>query len=331
MKKLSVILFALGLCGLLRAQDARVDLSASGTANCYIVPAAGEYSFLAAKALDNKAIAGAEEASLLWQATAGGTDVDILRDLRLSDGRICFNVPEFVPANLLVAALDSRGNILWSWHLWLTASPDQQSESGTPMDRNLGALSVRFGDPAAAGLSYQWGRKDPLLPGSYIVTAGRVGAPEQYATAQPVSFIPGDDRYRDWMPRASSGEPLWSDERKTAADPCPAGWRVPRSDWWKSNAALRVYGSDLTGIIALSEPGAVERINDGEIPLWYPSAGYIDWRSGEYLSAGVYGFYWTSGTEGELADQMYFFRTGYLNALRATFRAYGCSVRCVRE
>lgn len=90
--------------------------------------------------------------------------------------------------NALVGAFDAKGNLLWSWHLWICPDldtngdgfievkedPDIQDEIGagnhlqewstgyTFMDRNLGALSNKPG-LASLGLLYQWGRKDPFI------------------------------------------------------------------------------------------------------------------------------------------------------------------------
>ncbi|MCD7970088.1 MAG: hypothetical protein LUF87_07020 [Alistipes sp.] len=89
--------------------------------------------------------------------------------------------PSAVEGNALVA-LTMDGNIVWSWHIWVTGyDPDQDNYTyvnmtgdtyTTFMDRNLGAFS---NNPAtdnnkrrAQGLMYQWGRKDPFPPAADI-------------------------------------------------------------------------------------------------------------------------------------------------------------------
>ena len=64
--------------------------------------------------------------------------------------------------------LCADGDILWSWHIWVTNRPITTSEGNNLqwMDRNLGALSNEIGDVANRGMLYKWGRKEPFLPSS---------------------------------------------------------------------------------------------------------------------------------------------------------------------
>lgn len=64
--------------------------------------------------------------------------------------------------------LCADGEILWSWHIWVTNRPITTSGGNDLqwMDRNLGALSNEIGDVANRGMLYQWGRKEPFLPSS---------------------------------------------------------------------------------------------------------------------------------------------------------------------
>ena len=159
---------------------------------------------------------------LLWQTKENGdigdpimgvvnsnTDhiniVDILRNDRnevtLSDpltdagqGRIyCRVAPNTTGGNGVIAACNRNGDILWSWHVWVTDySPDSKGNvsvdeptkrkqkytnrgaSQLPMmDRNLGAMAGYIVPPSSAleraktnGFHYQWGRKD-LFPSTY--------------------------------------------------------------------------------------------------------------------------------------------------------------------
>lgn len=97
-----------------------------------------------------------------------------------------------------VIAFKVNGTIYWSWHIWVTDSPETGSSYAqgfetdstgtgfTPeyMDRNLGAKSAKFlGDnwQKSGGLMYQWGRKDPIPPlvykdGSFYEVTGEVGS-----------------------------------------------------------------------------------------------------------------------------------------------------------
>ena len=81
--------------------------------------------------------------------------------------------------NAVIAAYSGEhqtGNILWSWHIWVTDyNPDTgktctiintAGASYTFMDRDLGATTSTPGLSTTLGLLYQWGRKDPF-PRSY--------------------------------------------------------------------------------------------------------------------------------------------------------------------
>ena len=123
--------------------------------------------------------------------------VDIKNGESFTDARIyCRVAPNTTGGSGLIAAYDGAngtGNILWSWHIWVTDySPDAKGNATvlTPeykrkqkyiynsdqfpmMDRNLGAMagytnvpSDPLGMSKANGFHYQWGRKDPF-PSSY--------------------------------------------------------------------------------------------------------------------------------------------------------------------
>ena len=161
------------------------DLSAGGTANCYIAYAPGSYSFDASvigNGSDGLMLPAAStffhtsdatiapaSAKLLWQTSAG-----LISNVSLSAGRISFTKGNGV-GNALIAALAADGStILWSWHIWCTEIGPAVENTGSyttfmMMDRNLGATyasSTLITDQAladrTAGLYYQWGRKDPF-------------------------------------------------------------------------------------------------------------------------------------------------------------------------
>lgn len=89
-------------------------------------------------------------------------------------------------ANALIAATDESGNILWSWHLWMSKASNNPlndystySNGVTFMNRNLGAYGNSNGSTEKSslildsyGLYYQWGRKDPFLRPYYHDCSG---------------------------------------------------------------------------------------------------------------------------------------------------------------
>ena len=91
------------------------------------------------------------------------------------DGYVSFYVGDFHKGNVGLAAYDTSGNILWSWHLWFTDVPkDVTTGNYSLMDRFLGATfaptisgnSITFSGNqqlATYGFYYQWGKKDPFF------------------------------------------------------------------------------------------------------------------------------------------------------------------------
>ena len=93
------------------------DLSMEGTSNCYLVTAAGNYSFDATvrgngattEGLDAPTAIAGTSAAVVWQSAPG-----LISGVTLADGRISFKIAG--PGNAVIAVKD--GAILWSWHIW---------------------------------------------------------------------------------------------------------------------------------------------------------------------------------------------------------------------
>lgn len=156
--------------------EGAVNLSADGTANCYLV-APGTTAYFDATHKGNSRteqtgdIAGVK---LVWQ-----TIPSLISNLEFDEatGTICAHTSDN-GGNALVAAVDNNGKILWSWHLWVTeydpaddytTPANDAGKSWTFMSRNLGAVSDERGAFTNFGMLYQWGRKDPF-PGAATFT-----------------------------------------------------------------------------------------------------------------------------------------------------------------
>lgn len=150
-----------------------IPLDDESTANCYIAPKLGtSYSFNATVMGNNKTTLNVTpqklsgtQARVIWETgTVRGT---VIKDAEYKSGRIVFTTGTD-RGNALVGLFDSRGNCVWSWHIWSVdydpAAAAQTYKSGAVfMDRNLGALTTDYTQAASRGLYYQWGRKDPMI------------------------------------------------------------------------------------------------------------------------------------------------------------------------
>ena len=110
---------------------------------------------------------------VLWE-----TSPDLISLSEISNDNKISVLTSSESGNAVIAAYngaDQTGDILWSWHIWVTDyDPDTPSNgttytilnsedsSYTFMDRNLGATTAEPGFVTSFGLSYQWGRKDPF-------------------------------------------------------------------------------------------------------------------------------------------------------------------------
>lgn len=140
----------------------RVDLSADGTANCYVVSSAEKYKFRPTKGNSSDIPEGMTKVDWLWMSEA-----DLLTNISYEKGMVTFDAGD-KKGNAVIGAFNEGGEIVWSWHIWLTDDPTANLHYGMSsawqiMDRNLGAVSTGIDDYLSYGLYYQWGRKDPFI------------------------------------------------------------------------------------------------------------------------------------------------------------------------
>ena len=174
---------------LVQRAERSVNLSAEGTANCYIARTGGVYKFDASVkgngggdgvsdyiANYGLAIEDGAFAELLWESRHDG-DKTMSREIIdgapiYRGGYVTFSTGRS-EGNAVIAVKDIKGNIVWSWHIWvcndeITAHDHIDSEgkvAAVIMDRNLGALNNTPMDVGNRGMFYEWGRKDLLRKG----------------------------------------------------------------------------------------------------------------------------------------------------------------------
>lgn len=213
-----------------------IDLTADGnTANCYIARVAGTYKFKATVMGNGAATDGITpatlapvKAELLW--TMGTVDEQnklvnktVVADTCAVDGGyIYFAVPSpVVPGNAVIAAYNAAGKVIWSWHIWVSdydayGSAVEVTGGFKFMDRNIGAINN--GDKNAAlgaepylagtqGMMYQWGRKDPFTPCSYIPSANTTPV-NVYMASDPTTAVmhPAPEFTADYFGTAADAE-----------------------------------------------------------------------------------------------------------------------------
>ena len=329
-----------------------IDLSSSGTANCYIVSKAGMSRFPTVKGNSRVSVGEVVSVDVLWESFGTSTVPSVgslIKSAFYNDGYVVFETPSlFNEGNAVIAAKDASGKILWSWHIWLTDEPGKcvyANNAGIMMDRNLGATSATPGEAGALGLLYQWGRKDPFLGSSSIssdveakstiswpspVSSSSSRGTIGYAVEHPTTFITYNDSNYDWYYTGSSStdNTRWQSE-KTLYDPCPAGWRVPdggsngNSVWQKAGFDHQSYDSSNEGMLfgsGISSPAT-----------WYPASGYRNRDGGSLGGVGFFGFYWSVTSLGSNAFYLSFSGSGNVHPTNYHYLAYGQSIRCLQE
>ena len=325
------------------------DLSAAGTANCYLVQAAGNYKFKAVQGNSNVTVGNVKSVKVLWESF--GTDVapnigDIITKVGYKNGYVYFSTPEvFGNGNASIAVRNSKDVILWSWHIWCAeegwTDHVYANNAGTMMDRNLGATSATPGDIGAFGLLYQWGRKDPFmgscaLSGKTIAastgTWNTVSSPStmDYAEENPTTFIKSN-----WYGGSAPGNSWHTSESvKGLYDPCPVGYRVPdggENGFWATTLAETTLSSATKW--DSTNRGRHWTLADGETTAWYPAVGYRNYDSGALLNVGSYGYYWSASPSPSNSYNAYrlSFYDGNVYPANDYHRSHGYHVRCVKE
>ena len=335
-----------------------IDLSEKGTANCYIVNTPGkQYKFKATvKGNSTQSVGNVSTCSILWQ-TYGNADTpsgtDLITNVSFSSPYCTFKTPAsgtMKNGNVVIAAKDASGKVLWSWHIWVSQNfdPDDTAkeyynDAGTMMDRNLGASVATVGSVQAIGLLYQWGRKDPFpgpasfSPSCDFAATKPVGMPEvldhSYGTVAnsilyPEYFIKKEGQ--EWL--QSTNNTLWG-TTKTIYDPCPYGWKVPyggtQSIWAKASGQSPTFNHSYTA----SQCGHLFTNVFCDGSTWYPYGAYIQDGTLFGQGAGGYGYYWTT-TAYTVNGKAYVMRVmgNEQIAVASSFsHGLGGFVRCMKE
>jgi len=317
------------------------DLSAAGTANCYLVQQAGDYKFKAVIGNTDATVGNVKTVEVLWESF--GTDEmpdvgDLIAAASYKDGYICFSTPEtFREGNAVIAAKNSKGTILWSWHIWCAEEGWTEqvyyNDAGTMMDRNLGATSATPGDVGALGLLYQWGRKDPFMGSSSISESVLAVSTGTWNVSSSGSLTLAEENPMTFYTGMNLAKGSW-DSVKTIYDPCPSGWRVP--DGGDDNVWAKASGMssslDTSGLWNSSAEGVNFSSMFGEDEtIWYPLSGYRDSSLNEVGSRGIYWSCAPDKDNNSLGSYCLYFNISGGNPSYTRPRSYSMSVRCLKE
>lgn len=326
-------------------------------ANCYILPDHESQSYCFEPRLVDGSLPTGEftNAGILWQ-----TDQDILTCAVYSaeDGLVYIHKPEGAKGSAIVALMSEDGTITWSWHIWASDEAVGECTIGgyTFMDRNIGAISTtapvnREND--AAGMHYQWGRKDPFPPAKILeqeqyynsegqkASTGQVrsevfpdiitmktaqnGITLSEAIANPNVYYWGqsnDSGEENWCSTVDNG--FWNTSAKTDYDPCPYGYVVP--DKSQLEAAASKFSSATNGYSV--------QCDNGSKNYWCKAGQYRRQQNSYCELANVTNAYYWSSTTGEFKNKKEEMHNGsYVmenSSLKVNARRWGANIRCVK-
>ena len=338
--------------------DVGSNLSVNGTANCYVVTKAGNYTFDASvmgNGTDGFIWEGEEAAEQNlwpWESISvmfkyyGNSEKPVSAEVLWDDHSVVSNVSmsnDFVisftatgnKGNAVIGVRNKMNEILWSWHIWCTDSPERfmhETIDGTKivmLDRNLGATSCNPSDGEATyGYWYQFGRKDPLKLFQYVALYMAEGEQTVLTSIQNPSkifrFYGRDNEWFNGDPKTITAD-LWgnprylhngtahpqaalmSELRKTIYDPCPPGYMVPPEWAWDSFSlddctpvANGLYLTEMNGtnfypFAGFGDQGDFYGGDNG----WYGYPGYVPNSDGYEYHHNIRNVVccWSSGTE----------------------------------
>ena len=296
------------------------NLSETHTANSYIISSPNKYCIdVTVRGNGYTGLAGIPgadinlykvgdpvSAEIVWTDLVSATDQNLDDIFTLSpkvvEGRVFFNVKpkpiggKLPEGNVVVGVRDAGGNMLWTWHLWLTDRPAEQGYKNgfAVQDRDMGATAydASQGHAGIDGLYYQWGRPTPL-PLDKTVYRPTYNANGVWQSNTAVQFTSSDEEVKVidrvasptvyYNQRATATDALltkslwgWRTETdeyaKTIYDPCPPGYRVPSKRLWRDlvihdPAVVNVDGTN----IAVTFKVDVNNEN-----IYYPMTGYYE-------------------------------------------------------
>ena len=206
-----------------------------------------------------------------------------------------------------------------------TAVVDVTYGTQTWMDRNLGArrVATALNDVLSYGNHYQWGRPADgheisvwdgatTTSGRGFANATALGALSATTTPGHPNFILATASPFDWL--ATQADP---DRWATANQgPCPAGYHVPTITEWNTADTFGAWNNN------------TDTFNSN---LKLPSAGIRDRFNGLLHGQGTVGTYWSSTVSGSGTNARFLSFSSTAAITFSNSRAYGLTVRCLKD
>lgn len=326
-----------------------INLSKSGTANCYAISESGDYYFTPTYGCSSVPVEGAVDVKVLWEMDNNevAPEESIFSNLMYEGGKIYFSTQkEYRIGNALIALVDENDTVLWSWHIWagdrkLKTQKYDAFGRYVMLDRSLGSLSCinsthTSENKFAPAVLFQWGRKDPF-PGQ--TTQGdrnlvAVRGVERTFAEGPVSieesvknptvfYVGGAEWCTD--PRAD----MWDSTEKSIYDPCPVGYIVPPQAVFSESADI--FYPNFAGEECKTKSGCYFFVYDSKY-YSYPFSAYYDGMSGDKMGRAE-NIMWNDsfGESACMACRMWYAnKMPHVDADYSMNRSNAASVRCMK-
>ena len=358
-------------------------------------------------AIDKPQIDGIANACLIWQDTENLIS-NISFDSANQYVKFEVNKSTIHNGNAIIAVRDNSNTILWSWHIWVTEEDltpveienyqhykynilpvnlgwcglnndyykqrevkiriKQQSGNKT-VDLALNQKGHSEGDRKNGNNPYfQWGRKDPMLPGNGIGDTDKTcyttddryqfayqDHGEELNTDEIKEYIRNPHKFNIKEEMDGKYYNLWStDNDKTDAnddvviksvyDPSPVGYSIPASNAFTGFTTTGRNVSDWPNPLTPETKAKFNvkgdfdkgwyfytKPNKQGSTMFFPAPGSRFRLTGSLSNVTADGFYCVAGPGNWDDGRSLSFSSGLVFPLRDTYRSYGFTVRCAAE
>ena len=256
---------------------------------------------------------------------AGVTGVDTTNLIELNEvieNHTAIDVDTTIEIQALVDALGSGGSggsIIHNNRIYGTVTSPYTGKVW--LDRNLGASRVctAFNDTMCYGDYYQWGRNYDGHQSSTSYTT--ITQASDVNSAGSSFIIEGGG---DWTSADGTGTTRTTNWSATdGSSVCPVGYRVP------TRAELKAETLDASNVTDSTRVTNSDTAFTNFLKL--PSAGHRHDLSGAFVNVGSWGYMWTSSVFGSDSHYVEFTSVGTPADYDYDYRAYGLTVRCLRD